>query len=100
MFSGRVRPRPGVVGADLFVHCCSGCRCWRCRAQRLCWYIERHISLDGDSHCPVAEAMVLALVGDDAMAMQRVEQVKRQVIADRNRFWDELHKELRSPVPV
>jgi len=26
--------------------------------------------------------------------------VKRQVIADRNRFWDALHAELRSPVPV
>ena len=66
----------------------------------LCWYLERHSSLDGDSHGPLAEAMVLALVGDDAMAMQRVEQVKHLVIADRKRFWDALHAELRSPVPV
>ena len=66
----------------------------------LCWYLERHIALDGDSHGPLAEAMVLALVGDDAKAMQRVEQVKRQVIEDRKRFWDALHAELRSPVPV
>ena len=66
----------------------------------LCWYLERHIALDGDSHGPLAEAMVLALVGDDAKAMQRVEQVKRQVIEDRKRFWDALHAELRSPVPA
>ncbi|MEC8442045.1 MAG: DUF3050 domain-containing protein [Cyanobacteriota bacterium] len=66
----------------------------------LCWYLERHVTLDGDSHGPLAEAMVLALVGDDAMAMQRVEQVKRRVIADRNRFWDALHAELHQPVPV
>ena len=66
----------------------------------LCWYLERHIALDGDSHGPLAEAMVLALVGDDAKAMQRVEQVKHQVIAGRKRFWDALHAELRSPVPA
>ncbi len=66
----------------------------------LCWYLERNITLDGDSHGPLAEAMVLALVGDDAVAMQRVEQVKRQVIAGRKRFWEALHAELRSPVPA
>ena len=60
------------------------------------WYLERHITLDGDSHGPLAETMVLTLAGNDPAAHQSVLTVRRQVLADRAAFWDaialQLHK--------
>ena len=54
----------------------------------LCWYLERHIELDAESHGPLAESMVMALAGGDPFALERVEQVKQRVFRDRISFWD------------
>ena len=59
------------------------------------WYLERHIVLDGDSHGPLAETMVLTLAGNDPAAHQRVQTVRRQVLADRAAFWDAIDSKLR-----
>ena len=59
------------------------------------WYLERHITLDGDSHGPLAETMVLTLAGNDPAAHQTVQTVRRQVLADRSAFWDAIELQLR-----
>ena len=59
------------------------------------WYLERHIVLDGDSHGPLAETMVLTLAGNDPAAHQTVQTVRRQVLADRSAFWDAIDLQLR-----
>ena len=59
------------------------------------WYLERHIALDGDSHGPLAETMVLTLAGNDPVAHQTVQTVRRQVLADRAAFWDAIALQLR-----
>ena len=59
------------------------------------WYLERHIVLDGDSHGPLAETMVLTLAGNDPAAHQTVQTVRRQVLADRSAFWDAIELQLR-----
>ena len=59
------------------------------------WYLERHIVLDGDSHGPLAETMVLTLAGNDPAAHQTVQSVRRQVLADRSAFWDAIELQLR-----
>ena len=59
------------------------------------WYLERHITLDGDSHGPLAETMVLTLAGNDPVAHQTVQTVRRQVLADRAAFWDAIALQLR-----
>ena len=66
----------------------------------LCWYLERHIELDGDSHGPLAEQMVQALMGSDPIACDRVQRVRTRVISDRESFWDALHGRLANPVLV
>ena len=66
----------------------------------LCWYLERHIELDGDSHGPLAEQMVQALMGSDPIACDRVQRVRTRVISDRESFWDALHGQLANPVLV
>lgn len=59
------------------------------------WYLERHIVLDGDSHGPLAEKMVLTLAGNDPAAHQTVQTVRRQVLADRSAFWYAIELQLR-----
>ena len=59
------------------------------------WYLERHIVLDGDSHGPLAETMVLTLAGNDPAAHQTVQTVRRQVLAERSSFWDAIENQLR-----
>ena len=63
------------------------------------WYLERHITLDGDSHGPLAEKMVLTLAGNDPAAHQTVRTVRRQVVADRAAFWDAIELRLRERPP-
>ena len=63
------------------------------------WYLERHITLDGDSHGPLAETMVLTLAGNDPAAHQTVRTVRRQVLADRAAFWDAIELQLRERAP-
>ena len=63
------------------------------------WYLERHITLDGDSHGPLAETMVLTLAGNDPAAHQTVRTVRRQVLADRAAFWDAIELKLRERPP-
>jgi hypothetical protein len=63
------------------------------------WYLERHIVLDGDSHGPLAERMVLTLAGNDPAARQTVQTVRRQVLADRSAFWDAIERQFRERPP-
>ena len=65
----------------------------------LLWYLERHIVLDGDSHWPLAETMVLTLAGNDPAAHQTIRTVRRQVLADRAAFWDAIQLQLRERPP-
>ena len=64
------------------------------------WYLERHIVLDGDSHGPLAETMVLTLAGNDPAAHQTVQTVRRQVLADRSAFWDAIELQLRESFQI
>ena len=59
------------------------------------WYLERHITLDGDSHGPLAEMMVLTLAGSDPAAHQSVQDVRSQVRSDRAVFWNAIEIQLR-----
>ena len=63
------------------------------------WYLERHIVLDGDSHGPLAETMVLTLAGNDPAAHQTVQTVRRKVLADRSAFWDAIELQFRERPP-
>ena len=59
------------------------------------WYLERHITLDGNNHGPLAETMVLTLAGSDSAAHHTVQALRRQVRSDRASFWDAIEIELR-----
>ena len=53
----------------------------------LLWYLQRHISLDGERHGPLAEAMVRQLCQNKAAELEAVTRVRADVEAERQRFW-------------
>ena len=73
---------------DLFRALLTRLRLLELHCPTLCWYLDRHIALDAETHGPMAENMVLTLAADDPIAIRRVEQVRRQVVGDRICFWN------------
>jgi len=66
-------------------------------APTLLWYLQRHITLDGASHGPLAEQMVQQLCQSDPRRIQEVEELKNRVVVQRNVFWQSIAQTLQSP---
>lgn len=66
-------------------------------APLLLWYLERHISLDGDCHGPLAEQLVQDLGHGDPARQRRAAAVARRVVRERERFWQAIHDRLPAP---
>ena len=52
------------------------------------FYLERHIELDGDSHGPWAQEMLMALAGEDEDKWMEACHAARRAITSRIRLWD------------
>ena len=59
------------------------------------WYLERHISLDGETHGPLAIKLVEKLIGDDPVAKNRVEVIKKKTLLAREEFWNRISETIR-----
>jgi hypothetical protein len=59
-------------------------------APTLSWYFERHISLDGDNHGPLAEQMVAELCEGRLGTLSEVDAVRKRVIRERDAFWESI----------
>lgn len=58
------------------------------RADRLVYYLERHVEVDGDSHGPLAARLLSELVGDDDSLARLAEQVAIASLEKRIELWD------------
>jgi hypothetical protein len=52
------------------------------------YYLERHIELDGDSHGPWAQEMLLALAGQSEAKWQQATSAAERAITHRIKLWD------------
>jgi hypothetical protein len=54
------------------------------------FYLERHIELDGDSHGPWAQEMLMALAGQSESNWRQATRAAKQSITSRIRLWDSI----------
>ena len=54
------------------------------------WYLKRHISLDGETHGPLAFGLMEQLTGADPLAKDRVEAIKQKTLEARDQFWSRI----------
>jgi hypothetical protein len=60
------------------------------------FYLERHIELDGESHGPWAQEMLMSLAGRDEDQWMVATEAARRAITSRIRLWDNVVIHLRN----
>lgn len=61
---------------------------------RLQYYLNRHIELDGDEHGPLAEKLLRSLCEDDPTKIEQADRVAQSALHARIRLWDGVLKEI------
>lgn len=79
---------------DMFTHLLTELENHQQSTDRICYYLNRHIELDGDTHGPLAEKLLSSLCGSDSEKWQQAEQVALQSLQLRIQLWDGVLKEI------
>ncbi|MEM6690184.1 MAG: DUF3050 domain-containing protein [Planctomycetota bacterium] len=61
------------------------------------YYLNRHIEIDGDSHGPMAEQMVVSICGEDDLKWRLAEESAIRALQARIMFWDGVLDQIREP---
>ena len=59
-------------------------------ANKLIYYLERHIELDGDDHGPIALKMISKLCGDNKKKWDDVISYSKRALKERIKLWDHI----------
>ncbi|MEY3728359.1 MAG: hypothetical protein RL098_1836, partial [Bacteroidota bacterium] len=63
---------------------------------KLLYYLERHIEIDGGDHGPISLQMMQEICGSDAIKWQEVAEVSIQALEKRYALWDGVQAKLNS----
>ncbi|MCK5809769.1 MAG: DUF3050 domain-containing protein [Cocleimonas sp.] len=63
---------------------------------KLVYYLDRHIEIDGDEHGPMATKMIKKLCGDDASKWEESLQVAKEALTKRVLLWDSINEAIKA----
>ncbi len=66
------------------------------RLPKLCWYLDRHIQLDGDEHGPAAQKLLQQVTRGDPVKLHCAYQAAQHAIRSRIGLWDGILQDIHS----
>ena len=59
------------------------------------YYLQRHIDLDGGEHGPLAHEMIVGLCQEDPLKWQEVINISKKALEERIKLWDYINKSIK-----